>query len=456
MAHLHFRRTVYKAGGGKAADRIEYITGRQLTEQSAFDRQQHYISKGREDLVAEGTRNLPAWAEGNPHTYFRAAEQYERGSANNVQRRGVAFEEWKITLPQELTHDQNQALIDDLLDTIAGDRLPWTYAFHAPPTLDGAHEQPHIHLLISGRMNDGHVRTAEQHFKRWNAKDPGRGGAQKDPRMNHQGAVYAHRQMISDILNVHLAAHGHADRVHPESLRSRGMARAPEPKLLPSDSAAYRTKGRISDTMAEVLRVREAREAQSPVEQANARAYWQHRARFLGLTEGMPAREQVSRIAAHAHGAPVASLTRSQPRHAGIAVRDADLDKRWTTPLIGNRGSQIYHLPTHKNYGDVRPENQVRFWTQREAIAAGYRVARNAVGLGASAPMETQVRRHAQSLPTRTLGSALPGPHVRARTVAAQLRAMTSRLGEETVQSGRGFRVRLHEKDKEQEQGMGW
>jgi hypothetical protein len=159
MAHLHFKRTVYKAGGTKAAARIEYITGQKITEQDKADRQLRYISEGREDLVAEGTRNLPVWAEGNPHTYFRAAEQYERASANNEQRRGVAFEEWKISLPQELTQDQNKALVEDLLDTIAGDRLPCTYAFHAPTTLDGRHEQPHIHLLISGRITDGYTRT---------------------------------------------------------------------------------------------------------------------------------------------------------------------------------------------------------------------------------------------------------------------------------------------------------
>jgi len=36
----------------------------------------------------------------------------------------VAFEEWKVTLPQELTHGQNMALMRDMVDTIAGNRLP--------------------------------------------------------------------------------------------------------------------------------------------------------------------------------------------------------------------------------------------------------------------------------------------------------------------------------------------
>ena len=48
---------------------------------------------------------------------------------------GVAFEEWKVTLPHELSHRQNMALMRDLVDAIAGTRLPITYAFHDPTTL---------------------------------------------------------------------------------------------------------------------------------------------------------------------------------------------------------------------------------------------------------------------------------------------------------------------------------
>ena len=50
-------------------------------------------------------------------------------------RNRVAFEEWKVTLPHELSHRQNMALMRDLVDAIAGTRLPITYAFHDPTTL---------------------------------------------------------------------------------------------------------------------------------------------------------------------------------------------------------------------------------------------------------------------------------------------------------------------------------
>ena len=140
---------------------------------------------------------------------------------------------------------------------MAGDTLPIVYAFHDPVALDGE-QQPHLHLLISARRNDEYSRTPEQHFKRYNRVHPERGGAEKDPAFWHRGAVKATRVLISDVINLHLEAHGLDARVHPDTLESRGIARAPEPKLLPSESAAYRERGAVSATMQEVLAIRAA------------------------------------------------------------------------------------------------------------------------------------------------------------------------------------------------------
>src|SRR5262245_53666494 len=155
MAHLHFKRTVYKSGGTSASQRLEYITRQPAKDLSAADRQLRYVREGREDLVYERSRNLPVWAEENPHTYFRAAERYEG-------KNRVAFEEWKVTLPHELSHRENMALMRDLVDQIAGNRLPMTYAFHDPETLRGTRQQPHLHLLISARQTDAQLRTPQQ------------------------------------------------------------------------------------------------------------------------------------------------------------------------------------------------------------------------------------------------------------------------------------------------------
>jgi MobA/MobL family len=427
VAHLHFKRTVYKSGGSAASARIEYITGQSVKE-SAATRQLRYIREGREDLVYERSRNLPGWAEGNPHTYFRAAERYERTSPNDTQRRGVAFEEWKVTLPQELTHAQNMDVMRDLVEAIAGDRLPITYAFHDPKTLDDTQQQPHLHLLISARQNDGHTRTPQQHFKRYNRTHPERGGAQKDPAFWHKGAIKAHRVLLSDILNVHLEAAGQSARVHPDSLEQRQLQRIPEPKLLPSESRACREQGIISARMQEVLDIRQERASQGAKEQAQARTYWEGRKVELGMTAARPRPEKLQSI----------TEARGQIRdHAPVRPVD-DLDKRWKTPLIGNRVSHIYHTPAQKHYGNITPKHQVRFWTEREAQQAGYRRAANdhdgpGTGVARTARVST-----------------------RAATLAEKFQRLTRVLDPEDGRGHGDLHVQLHAEERAHDRGMSW
>jgi hypothetical protein len=173
------------------------------------------------------------------------------------------------------------------VDAIAGDRLPITYAFHDPTTLDGGHQQPHLHLLISARRNDGYTRTPAQHFQRYNRAHPERGGAEKDPAFWHRGAIKAHRMLIADLLNLHLERHGQVARVHPDTLEERQLARPPEPKLLPSESRAYREQGIISARLQEVLTIRAERAQQLAREQTDARQYWEARKAELGILRDM-------------------------------------------------------------------------------------------------------------------------------------------------------------------------
>lgn len=307
---MHFKRTVYKSGAGKARERVKYVTrddlSRTTLEKEAAARGEAVPEKGldrnaeshlryahrpdREDLVYTHSRNLPAWAQNNPETYFCAAEEFEWVGGN-------AFEEWKITLPHELTPVQNFALMRDLVDSIAGDRLPCTVAFHAPETLSKSKEQPHLHLLISGRQRDGIPRTPQQHFKKHNTKHPERGGAPKDPALYHLRAVKAWRVTITDLVNVHLERAGLDERVHPDRLEDRGIDRKPEPKLRPRESAAYRG-GVVTPRMQAVLDARETRGRTRAVEQADARDYWETRKEALGIDAAMDAKAQLATIRA--------------------------------------------------------------------------------------------------------------------------------------------------------------
>ena len=421
MAHLHFKRTVYHSGGGKASGRIAYITRQPAHEGSAYDRQARYVAReDREDLVYERSRNLPSWAEGNPHTYFRAAERYE--GANRV-----AFEEWKVTLPQELSLRQNMALMRDLVDAIAGTRLPITYAFHNPTTLDGESQQPHLHLLLSTRQNDAHTRTAATHFKRYNREHPERGGAEKDPAFWHKGAIKAHRILLSDVVNVHLEYAGLAARVHPARLVDRQLDRTPEPKLLPSESRAYREQGTVSPRMQEVLDSRQAwmTPGARAQDQAQARRYWAGRKERLGITD----------TSSMGHKLYAITEARTQLREHPPEPPVIDLDKVWSPMLLGNQVSKIYHTPEQEAYSNVAPKNQVRFRTERQAQAAGYRRAQDGYAPG------TGIAQTA-----RPAGSRLAG----------EFQRLARQLDPEEARGHGDLNVRIRDEERERDRGMNW
>ncbi|PAP02416.1 mobilization protein, partial [Salmonella enterica subsp. enterica serovar Kentucky] len=64
---------------------------------------------------------------------------------------------------------QRQALDRDNVKQETGDKHAWTIAIHNPKaSIDGG-EQPHAHIKMSQRVNDGIERRPEQKFRRYNA-----------------------------------------------------------------------------------------------------------------------------------------------------------------------------------------------------------------------------------------------------------------------------------------------
>src|SRR5207248_10180868 len=131
-------------------------------------------------------------------------------------------------------------------------------------------------------------RTEEHFFRRYNAAHPERGGARKDPELNHFGAVKAARVMVVDILNLHLEHAGHEGRLHPDSLDARGIDREPEPKLLPSDSNKLKYHYEVTPRMQEVFDHRYARSQHAGAELEDAQRYWTERKQQLGISRDMP------------------------------------------------------------------------------------------------------------------------------------------------------------------------
>lgn len=170
----------------------------------------------RNDLVAQGTRNLPIWAAGNAETFFREAAQWERAG-------GRYAYVVQMSLPRSLTHAEHMALKDDFLDATMHDKaLVWVK--HEPRAFDGQ-PNPHLHIMVSARIVDAYPRTPMQTFARFNRKDPTRGGWEKDRFWNERGALRQLRMAFTDLSNFHLERVGASERLDPRCLRDQGIER---------------------------------------------------------------------------------------------------------------------------------------------------------------------------------------------------------------------------------------
>lgn len=208
------RFEVNSGAKGKGLPHYLYITG-----------QGGYVEKNTE-IIFVRSENMPSWAE-NAGEFWEAGDEFER-------KNGSVYREHLLSLPRELTHEQNIKLIDEWIEKhLQG--YSYTYAYHETVALDGG-LQPHCHLMFSERKNDGIERTKEQYFKRYNAKNPEKGGVKKQ----NTGKSHGERQQelldlrhdFGEHLKEHLRAHGHeksAELVDMRNYIERG-AEAPEPQ----------------------------------------------------------------------------------------------------------------------------------------------------------------------------------------------------------------------------------
>jgi hypothetical protein len=233
MASFHHRIKSGKKGAAK--EHAAYI-----------DRLGRY--EGREDLIHAENGNLPDWAEGNPATFWKAADTYERAN-------GAAYREHVVALPNELSLEQNRALAIRLARELVGSK-PFQLAIHAPEGKLGGITNSHMHLMFSDRVQDGISRSPDRMFSRYNSKQPESGGCRKDSGgkspMVLRDEVIATRRKIADIQNQMLAEHGFAARVDHRSLREQGQERRAERHL-----GQLRIRGMTADEKAAYVEARE-------------------------------------------------------------------------------------------------------------------------------------------------------------------------------------------------------
>lgn len=194
-----------------------------------ISREGKYASKEKDDLEQVVSGNLPAWAD-HSSDFWKAADEHERAN-------GSVYREFELALPRELTKAQRLTLVQEFVEQEIGDRHAYTFAIHNPKAAIDGGEQPHAHIMFSERTIDGTPRSAEQYFKRYNAKQLERGGCQKantaKTPTERKADLVQRRERWADMQNKHLTKYGHTEQVTHLSLEARGIERAVEPHLGP-------------------------------------------------------------------------------------------------------------------------------------------------------------------------------------------------------------------------------
>lgn len=214
--------------------------------------------KRAEELVYKDA-NLPHWAM-SASVFFACADKYERAN-------GRAYTEFEIALPNELTHKENEKLVNDFIATHIGNNKVWAYAIHSKPaTFDDSQEQIHAHIMICERIIDDEMAKAKspsKFFKRYNAKNPKNGGYQKDRRFSgyteSKDNLKLIRQSWEDMVNAEYKTHGIDKVVSCKTLKAQRdiaaetgdedmvefLNRTPQEHLGPA--LAYKTKKIIEE-----------------------------------------------------------------------------------------------------------------------------------------------------------------------------------------------------------------
>ena len=176
-----------------------------------------------DELLYTESGHMPAWADADPTSYWDAADLHERAN-------GRLFKRLEFALPTALSADEQRKLAVGFAHHVTdGEQLPYTLAIHA-----GEGTNPHCHLLISERTNDGLERSPEQWFRRYNAAEPEQGGARKTTALRPRAWLMETREAWAEQANQALAEAGSELRIDHRSYAAQGIERLPGLHLGPT------------------------------------------------------------------------------------------------------------------------------------------------------------------------------------------------------------------------------
>ena len=203
--HLSFR-SGSRASGACARASYEYVT-----------REGEYAGGDRDPAIYTESDHMPTWAADEPRAYWDAADLYERAN-------GRLYVSADFALPRDLRAQDQIALAREFAQELTRDgSLPYTLAIHAGRDQDGTEHNPHAHLMISERKNDGVERSPEQWFRRANPVDPSKGGAEKTRAIHGHAWMEHARRQWADLTNETMERLGREERVDHRSYARQGV-----------------------------------------------------------------------------------------------------------------------------------------------------------------------------------------------------------------------------------------
>lgn len=155
---INSRFSVHIGAKGKASPHCDYIFG--------VGKYEH-----KQGIVKTDSGNMPSWAKDDPRKFWAAADENERAN-------GTTYKEHIITIPRGMPSWSWRRFVNTWIEQELGDKHPYSYAIHETMASDGG-TNPHAHIMYSPRTLDGIDRPEHQFFKRYNPKDPMKGGAKK-------------------------------------------------------------------------------------------------------------------------------------------------------------------------------------------------------------------------------------------------------------------------------------
>lgn len=259
MAHFHLSMKVQP----------RQKDGRKLSAKLHYDyiaRQDKYAHlKGRqEDFVLAQNGNLPAWANGNAGTFWKEAEAHRSPS-------GTVYREIELGLQEELSLEDNIALLEGFMHEFRIDRYAYTYAMHSKDsTLEQGHTNVHAHLMFSKKIQEADRPLGpDKFFQRYRETETGKktGGYLSSREFKPKSVLYAMRKRWAERVNEMFKARGIDAEIIEKNNADRydelvGQGRYDEAELVNRTAAPHLGRAYRNDAILEKIRTMEAEEVQ--------------------------------------------------------------------------------------------------------------------------------------------------------------------------------------------------